>query len=140
MKGDFSRLTFRPHKHYRGVLMQQGRVQVDADWNENLAILLHRIETETIDVVGECGVPVHDAAFGQLGDIDGRGVGDSEILVFHRKDGGRVRRRNLDGQRNGERCYESRGAGQRADILFHSQSGERLRLTVYGGKFQRPDR
>ena len=66
MKGDFTRNTFDPRKHYRGVLMQQGRVQLDADWNENLDILLHRIETETIDVIGVCGVPVHDAGFGVL--------------------------------------------------------------------------
>ncbi|MBN1428151.1 MAG: right-handed parallel beta-helix repeat-containing protein [Anaerolineae bacterium] len=63
MKGDFSRSTFDPRKHYRGVRMQQGRVQLDADWNENLDILLHRIETEARDVIGECGVPVHDGAF-----------------------------------------------------------------------------
>ena len=64
MKADFSRSTFNPLKHYRGVLMQQGRVQLDADWNENLDILLHRIETETIDVIGECGVPEDFPAFG----------------------------------------------------------------------------
>lgn len=66
MKGDFTRNTFNPRKHYRGVLMQQGRVQLDADWNENLDILLNRIETETIDVIGYCGVPIHDAGFGVL--------------------------------------------------------------------------
>ncbi len=66
MKGDFTRTTFNPRKHYRGVLMQQGRVQLDADWNENLDILLSRIETETIDVIGYCGVPIHDAGFGIL--------------------------------------------------------------------------
>lgn len=66
MKGDFTRNTFNPKKHYRGVLMQQGRVQLDADWNENLDILLNRIETETIDVIGVCGVPIHDAGFGIL--------------------------------------------------------------------------
>ena len=32
--GDESRRTFDPKKHYRSVQMQQGRVQVDADWNE----------------------------------------------------------------------------------------------------------
>jgi uncharacterized protein DUF6519/parallel beta helix pectate lyase-like protein len=69
MKGDFSRSTFDPRKHYSGVRMQQGRVQLDADWNENLDILLRRIETETIDVIGECGVPIHDAAFGVVTDI-----------------------------------------------------------------------
>ena len=36
MKGDFSRLTFDPTKHFSGVRMQQGRVQLDADWNEQL--------------------------------------------------------------------------------------------------------
>jgi hypothetical protein len=66
MKGDFTRNTFNPRKHYRGVLMQQGRVQLDADWNENLAILLNRIETETIDVIGVCGVPKHNKGFGIL--------------------------------------------------------------------------
>ncbi|HEX3531938.1 MAG TPA: DUF6519 domain-containing protein, partial [Thermoanaerobaculia bacterium] len=34
MKGDFSRDTFRKRKHYNRVRMQQGRVQLDADWNE----------------------------------------------------------------------------------------------------------
>ena len=68
MKGDFSRSTFTPRKHYSGVLMQQGRVQLDADWNENLAILRHRIETETLDVIGGCGVPKDHAAFGIVTD------------------------------------------------------------------------
>ena len=57
MPGDFSRKTFNRAKHYRGVLMQQGRVQLDADWNEQLELELYRTETQTKDVVGECGVP-----------------------------------------------------------------------------------
>ena len=68
MKGDFSRNTFDSAKHFKGVRMQQGRVQLDADWNENLDILLHRIETETMDVVGLCGFPIHDAGFGVVAD------------------------------------------------------------------------
>jgi hypothetical protein len=31
MKGDFSRMTFDPGKQFMRVLMQQGRVQPDAD-------------------------------------------------------------------------------------------------------------
>lgn len=58
MKGDFSRDTFDPTRHYSGVRMQQGRVQVDADWNEQRAIDAHRTETETRDVVGGCGGPM----------------------------------------------------------------------------------
>ena len=34
MKGDFSRETFDRARHYSAVLLQQGRVQLDADWNE----------------------------------------------------------------------------------------------------------
>ena len=44
MPGDYSRNTFDPRRHYSGVLMQQGRVQLDADWNEQLAITAHRAQ------------------------------------------------------------------------------------------------
>ncbi|HEU4560489.1 MAG TPA: DUF6519 domain-containing protein [Longimicrobium sp.] len=63
MKGDFSRHTFDPARHYSGVRMQQGRVQLDADWNEQVDLARHRVETETIDTVGHCGGPLHDAGF-----------------------------------------------------------------------------
>ena len=63
MKGDFSRDTFDPQKHFSAVLMQQGRVQVDADWNEQQAIYHNRIHTEAIDVIGKCGTPKYDAGF-----------------------------------------------------------------------------
>jgi hypothetical protein len=68
MKGDFSRLTFDPRKHYERVLMQQGRVQLDADWNEQQAIHQHRFETETVDVIGRHGAPIYDAGFGIMAD------------------------------------------------------------------------
>jgi len=64
MKGDFSRKTFDRARHYSGVPMQQGRVQLDADWNEQLAIQRHRDETEALDVIGGCGAPIHEAGFG----------------------------------------------------------------------------
>jgi len=63
MKGDFTRFTFDRSKHYRGVVMQQGRVTLDADWNENLGIQAHQLQTLARDVIGECGVPVHVDAF-----------------------------------------------------------------------------
>jgi hypothetical protein len=63
MKGDFTRWTFQPKRHYHGVLKQQGRVDLDADWNEQGAITDHRIETETIDVVGRSGAPAGNAGF-----------------------------------------------------------------------------
>jgi hypothetical protein len=64
MKADISRSTFDPRKHYAGVLMQQGRVQLDADWNEQQDIVRHRLRAETRDLVGDAGAPLHDAGFG----------------------------------------------------------------------------
>jgi hypothetical protein len=57
MKGDFSRVTFDPRKNFTRVLMQQGRVQLDADWNEQAAILLHYLRTLAADVIGPFGGP-----------------------------------------------------------------------------------
>lgn len=55
MKGDFSRLTFDKEKQFSRVFMQQGRVQLDADWNEQDAIFLDSIRTLTADVIGPHG-------------------------------------------------------------------------------------
>ncbi len=64
MRGDFSRKTFRPNKHYSGVLMQQGRVQVDADWNEQHEILRYHADTAAADVIGPSGAPQTSPGFG----------------------------------------------------------------------------
>jgi hypothetical protein len=63
MKGDFSRQTFDRRKHYSGVLMQQGRVQTDADWNEQEQMLRRRTQIEARDVIGRCGGPEGHAGF-----------------------------------------------------------------------------
>jgi len=63
MKGDFSRQTFDRKKHYRGVLMQQGRVQVDADWNEQVHLEDHLRTTEAQDVIGFVGAPKYAPGF-----------------------------------------------------------------------------
>lgn len=57
MSFDISRLTFNPLKDYFGVVMEQGRVQLDSDWNEFLAELARRIQAGTMDIVGLAGVP-----------------------------------------------------------------------------------
>lgn len=57
MKGDFTRSTFKPEKHYSSVRMQQGRVQLDADWNEQMDIQAYLQQSEAGDVIGLCGVP-----------------------------------------------------------------------------------
>jgi hypothetical protein len=43
--------------------MQQGRVQLDADWNEQQAIHRYRTESGTFDIIGSSGAPAHNAGF-----------------------------------------------------------------------------
>jgi hypothetical protein len=63
MQGDFRRLTFRREKHYSSVRRQQGRVEIDADWNEQIDIAAHRAQIEASDVIGVCGAPTHNPGF-----------------------------------------------------------------------------
>ncbi len=63
MPGDYSRTIFNREKHYSGVLKQQGRVELDADDNEQLSIQHYRDETEAIDVIGQSGVPKKNDGF-----------------------------------------------------------------------------
>lgn len=63
MKGDFTRNTFRKTKHYRKVNMQQGRVQVDADWNEQNDIQFHYEEEYLKDLIGKNGTLAKNNGF-----------------------------------------------------------------------------
>lgn len=63
MKGDFTRDTFDATKHFSRVLMQQGRVTLDADWNEQTAILLHYLRTIVVDIIGPHAGPFRDCGF-----------------------------------------------------------------------------
>lgn len=75
MKGDFSRVRFDPGKHYTRVLRQQGRVDLDADHNEESAILEHLQRTRDADVLGQAAAPHQNAGFevsqgtGLVGDL-----------------------------------------------------------------------
>ncbi len=58
--GDFSNNFDRhiyQHKHFTRVLTQQGKVQLDADANEQAAILWHYLRTLTRDLIGRHGGP-----------------------------------------------------------------------------------
>ena len=57
MSFDNSRFTFDPRKDYSGVVMQQGRVQLDSDWNEWLAELTRRTQAGTLDILGRAVYP-----------------------------------------------------------------------------------
>ncbi|HJV62401.1 MAG TPA: DUF6519 domain-containing protein [Albitalea sp.] len=63
MKGDFSRISFDATRHFSRVLLQQGRVTLDADPNEEGAILLHYLRTLARDLIGPCGGPPDHLGF-----------------------------------------------------------------------------
>ena len=63
MKADLTRDTFHPLKHFARVLMQQGRVQLDADMNEQAAILLRYLQTLAADLIGPAGGPEANLGF-----------------------------------------------------------------------------
>ncbi|HEY1910209.1 MAG TPA: DUF6519 domain-containing protein [Vicinamibacterales bacterium] len=63
MKVDLTRDTFHPSKHFWRVLTQQGRVQLDADANEQAAILLRYLQTLANDLIGPAGGPAANLGF-----------------------------------------------------------------------------
>jgi hypothetical protein len=83
MNGDISRDTFHPWRQYTGVRLQQGRVQLDADWNEQIDIALSRERTVTRDVVGPGAVPEVAPGFALTPpDPDGDGAGSDLLIGF----------------------------------------------------------
>ena len=57
MPGDYSRFTDDARKRFSRVLMQQGRVQLDSDWNELVEIFTRRDRTQVLDIIGPAAVP-----------------------------------------------------------------------------------
>jgi hypothetical protein len=57
MGGDYTRWTFDPVKDYSELFKQQGRVDLDADWNEFVEMVYRRWRAETIDIIGRSVVP-----------------------------------------------------------------------------------
>ena len=66
MKGDFTRLGFDPLHAFTRVLMQQGRVQLDSDWNEWQELTLYQQRAALLDLIATSGVPAGLAGF-QIG-------------------------------------------------------------------------
>lgn len=80
MNGDFSRSTFDIGNRYTRVLMQQGRVQVDADWNEQASIVLHFLRTLAADLIGPFGGPGDSFKIQQCN--DGTNEDKNDFCVF----------------------------------------------------------
>jgi hypothetical protein len=57
MTFDCSRFSFHPWKDFFGVVMQQGRIQLDSDWNDWVAELARRLQAGTMDTLGRAVVP-----------------------------------------------------------------------------------
>jgi len=72
MKGDFSRSSFRPDRHYTGVFLQQGRPQLDSDWNEQTSITSAALRALARDLFGPHGGPGDGFAISSLLDQSGR--------------------------------------------------------------------
>jgi hypothetical protein len=64
MRADLTRVTFNPFKHFTRVLIQQGRVENEADSNEQTAILLHYLQNLAADIIGPHGGPEDNEGFG----------------------------------------------------------------------------
>jgi Family of unknown function (DUF6519) len=80
MKGDFTRDSFDPLKDFTRVLFQQGRVQIDADWNEQVSIFWQFVRTLTRDLIGPYAGPESNCGFGIVAAGD-QGVGSEEQLL-----------------------------------------------------------
>ncbi len=57
MTGEFTRNSFRPDRHYTAVRLQQGRVLLDADWNEQADIARWYERQANADIIGPAGFP-----------------------------------------------------------------------------------
>jgi photosystem II stability/assembly factor-like uncharacterized protein len=63
MKGDFTRIPTRRSRRFSGVRLQQGRVQLDADFNEQVEIGARRDRLTARDVIGVVGAPEEGGGF-----------------------------------------------------------------------------
>ena len=52
MGSDRARMSYDPSRHWRGVINQQGRVTLEADWNEAAAIAAEDDRAQLVDVIG----------------------------------------------------------------------------------------
>lgn len=57
MGSDRARVSYNQNQQYHGVIAQQGRVTLEADWNESQQIINEEIRQQANDFVGPCGTP-----------------------------------------------------------------------------------
>ena len=76
MKGDFSRIRLskkrEQEKNYRKVLLQQGRVLTDADWNDYVDIKDNYDTKSLRDILGKNGIPLEQKDSFKIEPIEGK--------------------------------------------------------------------
>jgi hypothetical protein len=82
MKGEFSRITYDEKKQYALVLMQQGRVQLDADWNEQAIIHWQNLIKLAGDLIGEHGGANNSFNITEIVDSDGNVVPTTNDFII----------------------------------------------------------
>jgi len=70
MRGDFTRYNGDPRRDLTRVMMQQGRLQLDADWNEQVEIFWGFLRGLASDLIGPHGGPEEDCGFRILAEGD----------------------------------------------------------------------
>src|SRR5207248_4400927 len=93
-KTDITRDSFRRHKNFSRVLMQQGRVQLDADWNEQTDLFLYALRKTLTDLVGRrwgtFDFDIDPTANGGVGGIAPNSISPNSFKIGQLKDRGRV--------------------------------------------------
>ena len=129
MKGDFSRWPFNPNNHFTRVLMQQGRVQLDADWNEQIAILLHTMRQMVSDMMGPHGTWDNNA-------FEARKVeSDYQVNLTGRYYAGGML---VDTTNEGEKWTKVDGVGTSGNTLIYLDAWERHLTYVEADETNQP--
>jgi hypothetical protein len=61
LKGDFTRFTHKSQNHFNRVYKQQGRAELDADFNEYVDLATDLNRNEAVDIIGKVGAPKGDS-------------------------------------------------------------------------------
>jgi len=75
MGSDRARVSYDPSRQWRGVISQQGRVTLEADWNEAAAIASEEDREQLLDVVGPSGTPDQGYQVTAIKEADGKATG-----------------------------------------------------------------
>ena len=78
MTSDRARVTYDTSRRYHGVVAQQGRVSLEADWNEAQAITGAQLEARTLDFAGPAGSP--DRGF-RITPVMGEDVATGDLMA-----------------------------------------------------------